>query len=153
MTQYSIRNLLLFTLFIALSLSLIAAEGLDGYVIVLASFLHFILLCVLPVAAIEYDGHRRCFAASALVFEVAFLYSTSGIWERDFDMFAMLSIPAFIGGYLAGTVSAAAYSVMNPPKQKYSKWRPLGFVTHVLSRFLPPKSIAPIPGSQENAPE
>ena len=135
MFQFTIRKALLITLYFAVAFAIANLSGFEFLMSLHVFVIHFILLCVLPVAAWEYRGHQRRFAIAALFVEITYLFVSMGWWFRDDFVFG--SLIGFAMAYLAGLTSAAAYRAIVTPEDDCNSWRPLDLATRGLCRLLP----------------
>ncbi|KAA5542157.1 hypothetical protein FYK55_15215 [Roseiconus nitratireducens] len=135
MFQFTIRKILWVTLYCALCFAFVNVFGFDTLFAFHIFGIHFIVLCVLPVAVLEYRGFHRRFSIAALVVEVLFLWITYNEWYRDDFLFG--SLIAFAMAYVAGILAAAAYRAIKLPDEPRDSWRPLDIATRALAKLLP----------------
>lgn len=112
MLQFSIRKLLLLTIYCAIGLSVSVNFGLEYFLWHNLLFLHVSAICVSAVAAVEYSGYRRPFFVGSLIVLSGFLIWMSielyGVGEHNF-----FTIIAFLAAYYAGLISAATHRAIN----------------------------------------
>lgn len=136
MLQFSIRNLLIGTLYCAIGFAISTAFGFEYFLWLNLLFLHVSASCVLAVGSLEYSGYRKRFCIAALVVEIMFL---SWIFMNDYnvELFNFVSVIGFSASYLAGLMSAGAYRAIVMPSDPCDSWHPLDCVTRVIARTLP----------------
>ncbi|MCO8121171.1 hypothetical protein NHH03_05435 [Stieleria sp. TO1_6] len=135
MFQFSIFKALLATLYFAVVFGLTNLIGLDWVCILHVWILHFLALCVLPIAAMEYRGHRRRFSIAALIVEV--VYMTMIYLDGFRGELVVTSLFAFCLAFFAGVTTAAAYNAIKRPAESDKASGMIKLVSRGLEIVLP----------------
>ena len=136
MPQFSIRSLLLCTLFVAIGFALSSVFG-SEYVLWLILFLiHIALVAILTVGVMEYTGHRQRFCAASLVIPCGFLACVffGRFQVVPFDILALISLAL---SYFSGLMAAGAYRAIHKRGDPANCGRMLNYVTRLLAKVLP----------------
>ena len=150
MLQFSIRNLLLGTVYFAVGFAISAAFGFEYFLWLNLLLLHVAATCVLAVASLEYSGYQKRFCIASLLVEIMFV-TWIFLNYYNVESFNFLSLIGFFASYLAGLMSAGAYRAIKMPNDPCDSWRPLDSVTRLLAKILPaPNRIQSDPNHDEN---